>query len=56
MVECVPHSILVITIKSRAEDTLAKGCGKERLDAPAIDGVVITDEDMTGQSIAGDFL
>lgn len=46
------NSILVVTIKDRAEDTLAKVAARNDW-MRRIDGVVITDEDMTGQTIAG---
>ena len=46
------HSILVVTIKSRAEDTLAKVASRNDW-MRRLDGVVITDEDMTGQTISG---
>ena len=46
------NSILVITIKNRAEDTLSKAAAKNDW-MRRIDGIVITDEDMTGQSIEG---
>ena len=46
------NSILVITIKNRAEDTLSKAAARNDW-MRRIDGIVITDEDMTGQSIEG---
>ena len=46
------NSILVITIKNRAEDTLSKAVARNDW-MRRIDGIVITDEDMTGQSIEG---
>ena len=46
------NSILVITIKNRAEDTLSKTAARNDW-MRRIDGIVITDEDMTGQSIEG---
>ena len=46
------YSILVVTIKSRAEDTLAKAASRNDW-MRRLDGVVITDEDMTGQTISG---
>ena len=46
------NSILVITIKNRVEDTLSKAAARNDW-MRRIDGIVITDEDMTGQSIEG---
>ena len=46
------NSMLVITIKNRAEDTLSKTAARNDW-MRRIDGIVITDEDMTGQSIEG---
>ncbi len=46
------NSMLVITIKNRAEDTLSKTEARNDW-MRRIDGIVITDEDMTGQSIEG---
>ena len=46
------NSILVITIKNRAEDTLSKAAARNDW-MRRIDGIVITDEDMTGQSMEG---
>ena len=40
------NSILVITIKNRVEDTLSKAAAKNDW-MRRIDGIVITDEDMT---------
>ena len=46
------NSILVVTIKDRAKDTLTKAVARNDW-MRRIDGIVITDEDMTGQSIEG---
>ena len=46
------NSVLVVTIKSRAEDILTRAVSRNDW-MRRLDGVVITDEDMTGQQING---
>lgn len=46
------NSVLVVTIKSRAEDILSRAVSRNDW-MRRLDGVVVTDEDMTGQQING---